>query len=230
MRRLAATSILSVFLACATFGTTDISPAPTTLEDYSIGENRSAGIGEPIFDVRTGLMRPGFRVNRTFDPDANDIPVLREGMRLSAIERVNEDGSLIIRNEQFPSLAALRVHPDGNLFPGYYNLYRAAMYSEGDIGWPDDLLTEESFVEEGDAAFRAEMIYSGMSGQTIRTVYREYSGNFIRPAFTQELQYDLSQDSTIAYRSIEIELLEASNSRLRFRVVEDDGLPWLPNF
>lgn len=219
----------AVPLACGV-STTQISPTPTTLEDYSLGQERDAGIGEPIFDVRSGFIRPGFRVTRTFDPDEDNLPVLREGMRLLAVERFEEDGSFVVRNDQFDPRIALRVRPNATLFPGYYSMYRGSMFSEGDIGWPADLLSTDRFVQEGENAFRAEMIYSGMSGETIRTVYREYSGTFIRAAFTQELQYDLSQDSTIAYRSIRIEVLEASNSRLRFRVVDDGGLPWLPRF
>ncbi|MDP9176755.1 MAG: hypothetical protein M3O61_03655 [Gemmatimonadota bacterium] len=72
------------------------------------------------------------------------------------------------------------------------------------------------------------MIYSGLDGRTIRATYREFSGDFIRPAFAQELQYNLAQDSTIAYKTIKIQVLEATNSVLRYRVREDGGLPWLP--
>lgn len=222
--------LLTVALLACGAKRTEISPRPTTLEDYSIGEVREAGIGEPIFDVRSGLIRPGFRVTQTFDPDASDLPALQEGTTLFAFEQFEEDGRFLVRNDQFDRNDALVVSPDGTLTPGYYSLRLGAMYSEGDIGWPEGLLAPGKFIEEGEDAFRAEMIYSGMSGQTIRTVYREYSGDFIRPAFTQELQYDLSQDSTIAYKSIEIEVLEASNSQLRYRVIEDDGLPWLPSY
>jgi hypothetical protein len=71
------------------------------------------------------------------------------------------------------------------------------------------------------------MIYSGLDRKSVRTAYREFTGDFIKPAFTQELQYNLSQDSTIAYKSIKIQVLEASNSQIRYRGKDDGDLPWL---
>ena len=72
------------------------------------------------------------------------------------------------------------------------------------------------------------MIYSGMTGSTIRTVYREFADNFIRAAFSQEIHYDLAQDSVIAYKTIRIRVLSASNAEISFEVLDDGGLPWLP--
>src|ERR1700674_5426084 len=36
-----------------------------------------------------------------------------------------------------------------------------------------------------------ELIYGGVAGNTIKVTYREYGNNMARPAFSQELQYDL---------------------------------------
>ena len=46
----------------------------------------------------------------------------------------------------------------------------------------------------------------------------------IKQAFTQELQYDLDSSSIIGFRSIQIEIVEASNSSITFKVISDDGL------
>ena len=105
--------------------------------------------------------------------------------------------------------------------------FRLGVNFADEATWPEGLLTPSVSVSD-EGAFRAEMIYSGMSGSTVRTVYREFSENFIRAAFTQELQYDLSQDSVIAYKTIRIRVLSASNSEITFEVFADGGLPWLP--
>lgn len=49
------------------------------------------------------------------------------------------------------------------------------------------------------------------------------------PAFSQEIHYDLAQDSVIAYKTIRIRVLSASNAEISFEVLDDGGLPWLPN-
>ena len=82
---------------------------------------------------------------------------------------------------------------------------------------------------------REELIYSGTSGQTLKAIYREFFGDFvgvpygnsgwrIKQAFTQELQYDLDSSSIIGFRSLQIEIVEATNSSITFKVISDDGL------
>ncbi len=83
-------------------------------------------------------------------------------------------------------------------------------------------------MRESDSSFRAQIVYSGIDGNTLHAVYREFVGDFARPAFSQNLQYNLQESSEIAFRSVVIEVVEATNSRLRYRVREDGGLPWVP--
>jgi hypothetical protein len=80
-----------------------------------------------------------------------------------------------------------------------------------------------------------ELIYSGKSGQTLKAIYREFIGDFvgspygnsgwrIKQAFTQELQYDLDSSSIIGFGSMQIEIVEATNSSITIKVISDDGL------
>ena len=70
-----------------------------------------------------------------------------------------------------------------------------------------------------------ELIYSGRSGDELTIAYREYSalpdGTFARPAFAQVLHYDLSTSSRVVFRAMELQILEASNVGVRFRVLRD---------
>jgi hypothetical protein len=75
-----------------------------------------------------------------------------------------------------------------------------------------------------DCDFRQELLYNGISKKTIRMTYREYKNDMARPAFFQDLTYDLDQSSTIRFRSFKIEVLEANNSFIRFVVIEE-GAP-----
>lgn len=85
---------------------------------------------------------------------------------------------------------------------------------------------------------KEELIYSGRSGDTIRVLYREYENNvapqylgrgqvqtdqvyFMRPAFSQTLQYDLFESTTIVFREFAIEVIEADNRNILYRVLQD---------
>jgi hypothetical protein len=75
--------------------------------------------------------------------------------------------------------------------------------------------------------FRAELIYTGISKNTIRIAYREYVKDMARPAFFQDLSYDLDESDTLQFKSIRIKILQANNSLIKFIVIDDQGLPWL---
>lgn len=70
-------------------------------------------------------------------------------------------------------------------------------------------------------SFQEDLIYTGRSGSTIHMSYREYKQDFARPAFFQELRYDLSESQVIVFKRFTITVLEATNQFIRFRVDSD---------
>lgn len=66
---------------------------------------------------------------------------------------------------------------------------------------------------------RKELIYGGMSGNTIKIVYREFSGDMPAASFQQELAYDLSKSGTIRFRGMEMEVRVATSNTIRFIVL-----------
>ena len=51
-----------------------------------------------------------------------------------------------------------------------------------------------------EGGFHRELIYGGVSRGTITLTYREYANDMARPAFTQELNYDLADGEEIGFR------------------------------
>lgn len=195
-------------------------PAPATLEtvrNYQIEVEQTAGIGEPIFDVQVVAQQEGLEA--TIDHD----PKLGFNRRSSPIERghffplveTNDEGESVI--DVFGSRVAVRE--DGSV--------RRSTLGFGE--WPEGpMFRPATRTEPRDDSFRAQLLYSGLDGSTVRAAYREFVGDLARPAFSQELQYNLAADSTIAYRSIRIRVTAATNSSIRYRVVGDGELSWLP--
>lgn len=77
----------------------------------------------------------------------------------------------------------------------------------------------------GTPSFKQELIYNGRSGDTIRVLYREIAGDIMRAPFTQEAQYDLKDGNTIGFKGARIEVLEASNTSLSYKVLESFPSP-----
>jgi len=66
---------------------------------------------------------------------------------------------------------------------------------------------------------RRQLVYNGRMGQTLSLLYREFSSNPMEPPQSQTLHYDLSEGPVIGFRGVRIEVVEASNTRLTYRVL-----------
>jgi hypothetical protein len=111
-------------------------------------------------------------------------------------------------------------------------LYDPSGSHKDDFKWdlPDRKLFEKITLPEPAQykGFKIELIYNGISKNTIRITYREFSGDMARPAFYQDSTYDLDQSKEIHFKSIKMKVLEADNSKLRLVVLDDGGIPWFP--
>ena len=73
-------------------------------------------------------------------------------------------------------------------------------------------------IEEADeGARRRELIYHGRAEGRLRFLYRETSGD--GASQTQTIDYDLGQSAVIGFRGARLEVLEADNTRLRYRLL-----------
>ncbi|MDC3124458.1 hypothetical protein OBB00_07055 [Gammaproteobacteria bacterium] len=65
-----------------------------------------------------------------------------------------------------------------------------------------------------------EFVYNGRVGDAVKFVYREFKNSYARPAFTQEVQYDLSQSDEIGFQDLRIKVLEATNTEISYIVLK----------
>jgi len=75
--------------------------------------------------------------------------------------------------------------------------------------------------EWGENSFKRELIYSGVSQSTVSILYREFKNDMARPAFSQELKYDLSQSKIIGFRGARFQVIKATNIELQFKVLKN---------
>ena len=79
----------------------------------------------------------------------------------------------------------------------------------------------EHFKYATDDSFKEELIYTGCSENTVHISYREYKKEFARPAFFQELQYDLKKSDIIVFRNYKMKVLDANNEYIKFIVLTE---------
>jgi hypothetical protein len=65
-----------------------------------------------------------------------------------------------------------------------------------------------------------KLIYTGKQGRAIRILYREESSESTRPLYSQELFYDIAEDSLITFKNVKIKVIEATATAVRFSVLE----------
>ncbi len=87
---------------------------------------------------------------------------------------------------------------------------------------PNDKIAYEVIKKEvwSDDSFNRELVYTGKSGNTISILYREFIDNMARPAFSQEIKYDLTDTKIIGYKNARFKVVEADNVSLKYETLK----------
>jgi hypothetical protein len=69
-------------------------------------------------------------------------------------------------------------------------------------------------------SFKYELLFQGISGRNVRISYREFVNDLARPAYFQDVSYDVTEFPTIlTFRTVKIEIIAANNNGLKYRVL-----------
>ena len=68
--------------------------------------------------------------------------------------------------------------------------------------------------------FKYELLYEGVDNHVLRVLYREFTDNLARPAFSQDLTYTLDSDghARIRFRNVAVTIERADNSEIEYTV------------
>ena len=84
----------------------------------------------------------------------------------------------------------------------------------------DDVKDGETFIYN-ENSFQQTIEYAGRSGDILKFNYSEFSGGFARQAFTREFQVDLSEGNVAAYKGAIIEVVDATNIQIKYKVIRN---------
>jgi hypothetical protein len=144
----------------------------------------------------------------------------------SLTERVNEREArryaLAGVNHSFNNFG-LEITPEGVILGSVW-LGKKPYYRPNDIGevTPEGKLFErKNKVVRKESKYKFKVVYQGISGNIIKLQYEEYVDGLARDAFFKTFEYDLSNGKEIAVKGIIIEIVDANNSTIKYKVVDD---------
>lgn len=212
--------------ACAPpLDVTSIPPAYETIHTPPIGETASVQTGDPIIEMTHALSLPAIKFvsDCTFD----------ERLNLSGTGTVTYTVSrdtVFTRDNLTNGIPGYCGNPMQYTPPlGHIPVSHCVAVSGGSlVAFPgsNKILTSncqvkpDKVMEEDKDSIKRQLLYDGKSGTTLHLSYREFYGDMARPAFTQEVSYDLAQDTVIGFKGARFEVIDTNNTSIRYRVVK----------
>lgn len=99
----------------------------------------------------------------------------------------------------------------------YHNTIGATGF---EFGVTPVVLTKTTHEVWGKDSLKKELMYGGLSQKTIAISYREFADGTARPAFTQELKYDLAEGDVIGFRGARFQVIKATNTFIKYKVIK----------
>jgi hypothetical protein len=110
---------------------------------------------------------------------------------------------------------AIAPESNGKLQVYWWRGSKVKLYDIADVDF-----TKVNCFRNAQGAFRRELLYSGISKGTISLQYREFSDDMARPAFSQDLHYDLADGDEIGFKGARIQIIKATNVSVKFKVIK----------
>lgn len=126
----------------------------------------------------------------------------------------HEDGGRVTENGLADPFRIIQTFYDRKRICGVSIFNGTACTNETDY----DVTTQQVIAAN---AFQQTLIYSGRVGDKVNVGYREFSGNMARPAFNNDVEYDMSESKIIGYSGARLEILEATNEFVRYKVLSN---------
>lgn len=234
---------LSALAGCATVSPTAPSPRvqPVTTSEqvversYTLGKEQTAFVGGTMarvkdFRLETTTRQGSLHASQDF---TLFYPVLGPTVHVKTTDVISvvgttERNGVTYRLITLPGMSAVKLLLawDGRLEGSGLGIGNSRMgynYSTnpGGVAFRPD--TSTSTVSSA-GYLNFELIYSGVTKDSIRLLYREYTqSDMARPAFSQDVVYERDATS-IRFRNMQIRVIQASGEQIRYAVLED-GYP-----
>ena len=149
---------------------------------------------------------------------------LESGVHLP-LKTIDSNANKIYYDESIGSNASYQfgviIAPDDTVYPFSRVKGGISYYKKKKI---EGFKIEESIYIKPDCnfCFRYELIYTGKSNNVLKFSYKEYKGDMARPAFFQDLEYNLDDGNIISFKKLKIEVIKTDNLGIEYKVHDED--------
>lgn len=68
-------------------------------------------------------------------------------------------------------------------------------------------------------SFQQTLLYNGRIGNRVTLGYREFSRDIARAAFSNNVDYDITESTVIGYKGARLEILKATNTEITYKIL-----------
>lgn len=205
-------AVMALLAGCVSVQFNGAETEMTKVDRPPIGTVVTAYVGDQLLQKGELIEEKVLQVNQTVDGVAYDIP---QGIYPQiGYDEKNDyySSSGVIRGALSDPDKALMLGKDSRSKLCVVTVFNAKSCYVADY-------ERKSRLSERGANFQQTLIYSGRIGDKINIGYREFSNNNARPAFNNDVEYDLSVSNIIGYKGAQIEVIEADNTSITYRVL-----------
>lgn len=215
MRKLTFIILLSLlFSGCATVKYNGATSDVKRISYPEVGQINTAYIGDPLVDKGIVFEVASLRVEQSIKGMLYTIPqgdyaqlgfdennYYYSGVGVSAGVLADPVKALAQSTNSSSEICVVTVY-------GGKNCYQGQIQREMRAGQSQD-------------SFQQTLLYSGRVGDKINISYREFSNNMARGAFTNSVEYDLSASNIIGYKGAIIEVINADNQSITYKLIKN---------
>jgi hypothetical protein len=211
-----------VAAGCSTSSLTPLSSSPQLVQEPALGEQRTAEVGDTLVSTTRLVRIAAIHIADGIDEHTKimHLPAhltIRSGMFLARYQHGAETCYVppepaVLDGEKVEAVVC--VPPTGDP--------KVVTRDNPDEPFPlsGPIRFERTTVVDHTApAFQQELVYNGRAGSVVKFLYREFISEAARPAFSQDVQYDLNEGKTIGFKSARVEIIDATNTSITYRVL-----------
>jgi len=92
-----------------------------------------------------------------------------------------------------------------------------------DLNTPVTYIMKQKKPTYSEDSFKYTALYQGKTSDKIKISFMEFKNNMARPAFTQNIEYELENNGTaiIGFKGLRIKVLKATNLDITYKVIHD---------
>jgi hypothetical protein len=220
-RLCAAIAVLSLTACVAP--THNYIPKATNISRPTVGQTSTVSVGDEMVSQGTLFEREAILLQKDADIGLLSPYTLRQGYYLKQGENKTSefyqpsptpDGGSIVKAALADPYQSVQAYKNDNRLC-VVTVFNASACTKNGI------FKRVTKAIATDESFQQTLIYSGKIGQKIKLGYREFSANVARPAFSNDVEYDLSESTVVGYKGARLEIVEATNDHITYRVISN---------